>query len=35
MQAGFLVVGIVLIGLGVDGAASVGTSDESQPAVQS
>jgi hypothetical protein len=35
IQAGFLAVGIVLTGLGVDGGASVGTSDESRRALRS
>ena len=35
VQAAFLIVGIVLTGLGVDGGASVGTSDESADAGRS
>ena len=35
VQAAFLIVGIVLTGLGVDGGASVGASDESREAVGS
>jgi hypothetical protein len=35
VQAAFLIVGVVLTGLGVDGGASVGTSDDSRDAVRS
>ena len=35
VQVGFLIVGIVLTGLGVDGGASVGATDESRDAVRS
>jgi hypothetical protein len=35
VQAAFLIMGIVLTGLGVDGGASVGTRDESADAVRS
>jgi hypothetical protein len=35
VQAGFLMVGILLTGLGADGGASVGTGDDSRAAAQS
>jgi hypothetical protein len=35
VPAGFLIVGVLLTGLGVDGGASVGTSDESRDVVRS
>ena len=34
LQAGFLMAGVVLTGLGLDGGASVGTSDESRAQAQ-